>query len=464
MKYLLLFLPYLLSLLFLSEPKVSFAIAWAGSFYIFYLTLAGKIKILPKDLPISAQLMRPIFFTQVIFAGFMACTSIFYFLDVLGYENFQEVYSSYVVDEEELKLTAFCQRLYCLGHAAMATGILIKMAPPSKSPYYIEKSEISTFVMYFALIAYPASLIFLSIKGLTQFHRQFKDLSFIAATLALALAIPLRKFWQFFLSTLVYAFNFYHAVISGYKEPILISIMVLGIFLYPSYKKIVVGVMAPLLLILILLLPTYARVFRENAWSGDTDADNASSIALDAVLNAGDSRDNTNWEFFTHRLSEISLFTKYVDTTPYINDFYNFQILKQSIIVLVPRILWPSKPITEHMVMERAYNAGIVDRDAAVSAKPQFIVDGYLSIGVLGVFISCLLYGMIAQGLSSEAERLFGSYLVGSALIYSGLYQLMWRGLCYEFLINNIFWSYISMLILFVVLRHLKIIKINMHH
>jgi len=98
--------------------------------------------------------------------------------------------------------------------------------------------------------------------------------------------------------------------------------------------------------------------------------------------------------------------------------------------------------------MQRVYDAGVVHRGSNVSAKPAFVVDAYLSFGGVGVFAFLFLYGALAQLISIKAEKLFGGYLLGTALIFSGLFQIMWRGLSFEFIINTIFWSYISMLII----------------
>ena len=89
----------------------------------------------------------------------------------------------------------------------------------------------------------------------------------------------------------------------------------MGIFLYPTYKKIVTVVFVPAIIMLFVVLPTYVNSFRQNVWSGDETADNASQVALDAVLN-NDSREETNWDFLVYRLSEIEMFTHFVKSTP----------------------------------------------------------------------------------------------------------------------------------------------------
>jgi len=448
-KYVLVYVPWLLALVFKSDPEASYVVAWLGSFFILFVTISGKITPLPSDLSFAEQLMRPIILVQIIFAGYMACTSIFYFLDVLGYENFKKVSNYYLVDTAQLELTAQCQRYYCLGHAALVTGMLICMKYPIRHQYRVNNERVANLLLIMAIITLPLSYIFQHVQGLSQFSNQFNALSFIAGTLALAFAIPQRKITNTIICAFLYISNFYQSLLSGYKEPIITSIMVLGIFLYPHYKKIVLTIFVPALVLLFLFLPTYNRIFRENAWADDVAADQASEIALDAALSQANGQgDQSNWYFLVNRLSEIDMFTKYVKTTPNQVNFYGFTLLEQAAYAIIPRVFWPSKPNTEDLVMERVYNAGVIHRGSIVSAKPAFIVDAYLSAGAIGIFISLFLYGAFAQLISQQAEKLFGGYILGTAFIFSGLFQIFWRGLNFEFIINTVFWSYVSMLLI----------------
>jgi hypothetical protein len=443
-----LYLPWALSLFLKNDAVLSYFIAWLGSFFIFYITLTGWVKSLPDDRNIAEQLMRPIFLIQLIFAGYMAITSIFYFMDVMGYQNFERL-SYLLIDKERLRLTAQCQRYYCLGHASLVSGILVFMNFEVQKKHYIEKQKLANLLMIFAIISFPVSIFFLKIPGLSQFYYQLNSLSFIAGTLALAFAIPLKKIRNTLICLGFYCFNFYEALISGYKEPIIISVLVLGLFLYPNYKKVVALTFIPTLILLFMFLPVYNRIFRQNAWSGNTNAQEASQIALDATLSSDDYNDDeSNWGFLTTRLSEIDMFTKFTQSTPKQVNYYGINILKQSGIALIPRIFWPLKPSTEELIMERVYNAGVVNRASRVSAKPAFIVDAYLSGGALGIFIFLFAYGAIAQLIAQKAEQLFGGYILGTALIFSGLFQIMWRGTSFEFIINTVFWSYITMLVI----------------
>ncbi|HEY2582754.1 MAG TPA: hypothetical protein VGI43_13150 [Mucilaginibacter sp.] len=459
-RYLVLYLPWLLSLLFQSDPVLSYWIAWLGSFLILGLSLSGWIRPLPKDLSIAEQIMRPIFLVQIIFAGYMAFSSIFYFLSLMGFDDFHKINSSYFTfDTQEIELTARCQRYYALGHAAFVTGITFFMKYPKKQKYHIEKEKIANLLLITAFVTLPLSIIFLQVPGLSQFYFQLDSLSFISGTLALAFAIPLKKIWATFFCILLYVSNFYQALISGFKEPIILSVLVLGIFLYPNYKKLVFIVFAPALLLLFMFLPIYNSVFRQNAWSGGDSAENSYKVALDAAIGSEQTGDNSNWSFLVYRLSEIDMFTLFVQATPQYNDYYGFKLLEQSAIAIVPRAFWPSKPLTENLVMERVYSNGVISRGSNVSAKPAFIVDCYLSGGVFGIFIGLFLYGAIAQLISLQAENLFGGYTLGTALIFSGLFQIFWRGLSFEFLINSVFWSYFSMLAIQKILVATHILK-----
>ena len=459
-RLLLLIIPWVLSVLFSAIPLISYFIAWAGSFYIFYVTIKGHIRPIPDDLKFSEQLMRPLFLPHIIFAGYMCCTSIFYLMSVLGYNNFNTPPSNYFIDLNLLENVAKCQRYYSLAHAAFVAGVLCNMNYTDKSKYYLNIKDTATFLLMSAVVLLPLSSSFLLIPGLSQFYFQFQALSFIAGTLAFAFAIPLQKPGNTILCGVLFFTNVSQSLLSGFKEPIIISFLVLGVFLYPFYKKFVIITFIPMIFVLFFLLPTYAKVFRANAWAGEESQENASEIAIDAVLNQTEEElDESNWGFLTLRLSEISMFTIYTNSTPSKIDYYGLELVRQAVIVIIPRALWPGKPIPEDMVMERVYNAGVVNRGSIVSAKPPIVVDAYLSGGSIGIIITLFLYGSIMQLISVKAEKLFGGYIIGTAFMFSGLFQIFWRGNSFEFLSNSVLWSFISMMAIFYVLRNYKIIK-----
>ncbi len=421
--------------------------------------MSGWVKPIPIDRILSEQLMRPLFLTQLIFAGYMCCTTVFYYLDTLGYYNFHLLNQLLKPDQKKLMLIAQCQRYYCLGHAAFVSGVLLFMNYPVKKKYFLQTGNLPNLLLYIAVSAIPVSVFFMLISGLGQFSAQFNALSFIAATLALAFAIPQRNLVNVLISGALFSFNFYRSFLSGYKEPIIVSLLVMGIFLYPLYKRTVILVFVPLLLVVFMLLPTYNAVFRENAWSGDLSAEEASKVALDATFNSSENETNSNWDFLVFRLSEVDMFVKYTQSTPKYVSFYGMQMIVQSLKSLIPRVFWPNKPNTESMIMERVYNAGIVAKGVNVSAKPALVADAYLFKGGLGIFLVLFVYGAVAQLIALKSESLFGGYILGTAIIYSGLFQMFWRGLSFEFLANSVIWSYVSMLLIARLMYALRILQ-----
>jgi hypothetical protein len=459
-RFLLLIIPWIVSILFSAIPIISYLIAWLGSFYIFYISIRGHIRPIPTDLKFSEQLMRPLFLPHIIFAGYTCCTSIFYFSAILGYNNFNAPPPNYFIDLNQLEIAAQCQRYYCLAHAAFVAGILSFMNYSHKPKHYLNIRDIASFLLMSAIVLLPLSTLLLMVPGLRQFYFQFQSLSFMAGTLAFAFAIPLKKPGNTIISGLLFITNVSQALLSGFKEPIIISFLILGVFLYPFYKKLILITFIPIILVLFILLPTYARVFRENAWTGDESTESASEIAIDAVLSqSSEDSDESSWGFLTNRLSEIGMFTMYVNSTPAQIDYYGFELVKQAVIVIIPRAFWPGKPIPEEMVMERVYDAGVVNRGSMVSAKPAIVVDAYLSGGNIGIVLTFLLYGAVMQLISIKAERLFGGYIIGTAFIFSGLFQSFWRGNSFEFMSNTVFWSFITMIIIFTALKYYKVIK-----
>jgi hypothetical protein len=455
-RYFILYLPWIGSVLLLDYPVYAYLIAWMGSFFIFYMTLTGKIKALASDRTFAEQLMRPIILVQFIFAGYMCCTSIFYFLEIL--EHTDAVWDPIGTpdDDKKLALTAQCQRYYCLAHAAFVNGLLIFMRHSLSPKYRCADRNLSTLIFNISLISMSTSYLLGFAEGLSQFSHQLNTLSFIAGTLALVLAFSEKKRLRICFCLVIYGMNFYQALLSGFKEPIILSILILGIFLYPAYPKMVFFSFVPTLLVLFLLLPTYNRIFREQAWSDGLSATQAGQLAFYAALNP--ESHESDGAFLSYRLSEIHMFTKYVQSSPEQVEHYGFDLIQQALVSVIPRVVWPSKPQTEELVMQRVHKAGVVHPDSKVSAKPALIADAYLSGGIPGIFICLFSYGMLCQLISNKAEQLFGGYTLGIAVIFTGLFQVFWRGQCFEFLINSVCWSYLSMYLIFWMLRFLGVV------
>ncbi len=457
-RYLILFIPWALSSLYDGTPVLSYFIAWLGSILIFYLSISGKIASTPRDLPLKNQFMRPLFLVQLIFAGYMAMSTIFFFVDTLGYHYFTLQPFTFV-NIRELDLVAQCQRYYVLGHGSYTAGLLLFTQP------YVEKEwklnwnrSLSAFFIRATIVTIIASLIFNFVPGLDQFAVKFRELSYISSILAFVFAIIEKNTSELVVASFIFGMNFLAAILSGWKEPIIVTIIVLGGYLYPIYKRTVLIMFIPIFMAVVFILPSYNALYREQAWTGGVEDEQAAQLAIEAIQTGEVDLASANWLFLTDRLSEISMFVDYVDKVPNQIDYYGLQIYKDAILFLIPRVFWPGKPDVEQHVMERVYRIGITSSSNDVSAKPPLIVDAYLTGGIFYIAILLLVFGAITSWLCHKCEELFGGYTIGTAWVYAGVFQILWRGTCMEFLFNSVFWGIITMYLIFYTMRRLNLL------
>jgi hypothetical protein len=398
----------------------------------------------------ARQLFRPIGLTQLMFAGYTALTSIFYFLDLQGYFYLSHNPMS-AASPRAVALAAEAQRYYVLAHAAFATGVLLAMnyrrsgewtlQPPLSRPWFLLYLAGSLFVGAQALSVVP---------GLGQVQGRLETLAFVASVLSLAVSIVKGQGALIAASGAVYGVNLVLALLSGWKSEVLVAFILLAVFLYPAYRRTVTVVAPAVLVVLLAILPTYAHVMRSLSWQGNVEAERAAQVAFDRVLSDRTSLADTNWQFLTGRLSEIGMFTTYIQYVPDERPYYKFELVEHGLIGIVPGVVWPGKPNMEELASERVYAAGVVNRGMKVSAKPKYVVDAYLSGGALGVFLGFILYGLMASWASRLAERWFGGYLLGSGLVYTALFKVFWLSNTFEFFFNIVFWSFMVMGALFV--------------
>ena len=445
--YALLYVPFAAAWLTAGAPSVSFLVAWAGSFWILFLTLSGRVKPLPSDRSLFDQVLRPIALTQLVFVGYNFASSIFFFLDLHGFYYLSR--DPFVTAPQGLlALTAEAQRYYVLAHAGLATGMLAAMDYRRSGEWAVRPmGNPVAFLLVLSAVAFGLSEILGS--GLGQVATRLSQLGLVSSVLALALAIPTGRLGLLVIAGAVYAVNLGAAFMSGFKENVLVMVMLLAVFAYP-YARRTVLLGAPIALVFLLaILPTYASVFRGLNWNGTASREEAASVAFDVIQSGERDLARTNWDFLTGRISEIGLFVPYLVALDLSGQYYGTRILEQAGASLIPRAFWPSKPITEDVVMERVYESGVVSRNADVSAKPQYVVDGYLSFGGVGVLLASLGLGLLASLASRVAERFFGGYFWGTGLIYTSFFMTFWKANSFEFFFNTVFWSFILLIPVF---------------
>ncbi|TKC08642.1 exosortase Y-associated Wzy-like protein [Pedobacter frigoris] len=448
-----LYFPWILAESIAYYAELSYFIAWMGSFYIFYLTIFSPFRFQSIDLPMRHQVMRPLVMIQVIFAGFMCCTSIFYFLNHLN--HFQPDVQG------QITLIAKCQRISLLAHAAMVSGIIIATKSRPVIPHKILTNPFLLVIL--STVAYSLTLIidFVPLPALTQIKYPLLNISISCAACILVKGIANKNPSNLFFGGFAFFAQLLNSTLSGYKETIIVYVILICFIAFPYFKKTVTLLSLPIVYLLFYTLPTFTTVIRAQSWTSGKPLKTARENAYETFFNEEDQQQimMNNEEFLINRLSEIGMFTKYVKLVPEQQPYYGLQIISNSFYSLIPRIVWTDKPNTEKIAMERVYECGVVSRASSVSAKTRPIVDGYLSAGFIGVFVYMFIYGLLAQFLCNKAEQLFGGYQVGCIIIFNSIFQPLWRGNTFEFLLNNILYGYLLMYLIYLFMKKFKIVN-----
>jgi hypothetical protein len=442
---LVIYMPWILAKIFSLDPIASFFIAWIGSFYIFYVTIFSSLAPFKTPGNGNVEVMKPIILVQLIFAGFMCCTSIFYFIEHV---------------EEEAMLISQCQQLSLLAHSSLVVGIVLITK--------IENSEFSVaYQPSLRLILSICALSFMTAKALDylpsfiQFKFPLQVLSITTAVYLLVKGIAAKNISYALIGFAMFSIHFIESTLTGFKEGIIVQILTLIFVSFHFFKTFVLTLGAAVLLLALYILPTYTTVMREKSWQNGDSTSSARDQAYQTFFNEENDQMilETNWKFLTNRFSEIGMFVKYVKHTPDHQDYTGTEIINNVVISLVPRILWEDKPITEHVAMQRVYDAGVAKTSSNVSAKTRPVVDGYLIAGATGVVLVMLSYGMVTQMIFNTAERLFGGYELGGIVMFNSLFQQLWRGNTLEFLVNNIICGLLLMYSIYVIMNSFSLLS-----
>jgi hypothetical protein len=396
---------------------------------------------------------------QLVFAGFMCCTSIFCFLDHLGYVYFTDVNSHNFILNDTTSQLAQCQRYYVLAHASLVGGLTLANKP-HVHPDYNFPGGLNHLLIPTGVLSTLLVLVLSRIPGLVQFSLMLKYVAVFTGCLALLKGFKIRNLNMAILGGAFFIYNLLSSTLTGYKEAVVVNVVVFLFIFLPHYKKTVITLSLPLICILFYILPTLATTIRSQVWNGNTSAEDARLDAYQVLVSTDPMSEvaTTNWNFLTDRFSEIQMFTEYVRFVPFQHDYYGFEILQNSFTALIPRAIWDEKPNTEERSMQRVYDSGVINRLSGVSAKSRPVVDGYLSGGSFGIVVLMLLYGIVAQTICNKAEQYFGGYESGCILIFNGIFQQLWRGNNLEFLLNNVFYGCVLMILIFHLLRAFKIL------
>jgi hypothetical protein len=343
-----------------------------------------------------------------------------YALESAGYSPFASNGTSII--HHDLSTIAECQRLMLLAHAGVTIGMKLAGFRYSRPKYIVAT------VPGYALLAVSllASLVGTSLLGLPSFrHLGYRLLDISAAALLVQIALSLRnKRYNNLLAALaLLVLTLINQAVSGWKGLTLWTMITLCALLYPMMSKRIIIIGAAFVVFWALYLHPFGLALRPLLWYQGVEQDKAIEMSLDKALSMSlDERLSGIWTLLVHRANDLYQFEKYLDYVPEKHPYYDLNIAGESMVALVPRVIWPAKPDLEKVSMQRVYDAGVVLRQAEISAKSNFFQDAYLSRGSLGILISCLIFGILTILLSRMCETLFGGYEIGTCLIFTGLF------------------------------------------
>jgi hypothetical protein len=439
-------LPWGLAQMLQADPTLSWLVAWLGSLVILLAVWTGCVFDLPLDRPLRDQVLRPWMLAHAIFAGYTFLTAIFYWLNLKGITF--GLAPPPLAGETEWAMAARIQRHYVLAHAGLAIGYGVAISLTGRAGARVQglRSEASRdmprTLLRLTLLAVAGLFAFSVVPGLAQVSVKLRSLAVVAVTVGFGVALQRRSVSLLPLGLGV-VFLFLSALASGWKEEMVVVVLLVAAAFFPRLPKTTCLLTSLVLFLGMVVLPPITTSIRENQWEEGLGKRDSLGIALDTLrYMSADEFETMSWGFLTSRLTEAGMFAQFMSDVPARHPYYGMQLVKQAGVVLVPRIFWPGKPNVEETVMARTREHGVVSADSKVSAKPAYLVDCYLSAGLLGVFLGGLLLGCISQLASAMCERYFGGYLLGG-VIFNGLFSILWRGNCFEFTANALLWSFV---------------------
>lgn len=392
-------------------------------------------------MPWRLRILHPIYLVQGIFAGYGFLTSVFYWFDITGID----LWGGGTATMDNPELVAQAQRYYVLAHATLVTGLLLGNRPHRSSPlrWTIGKSTAS-LLLGLAAVSILAALLTGLLPGLEQFRGQFTHLALVASAMSLGPCLAQNGRSLLPLSLLAIVALLVLALASGWKEEVMVITILVALGTFPLFPKITVAVGSAVFLTSLIVLPVVSTVVRQEAWYEGRERWEALDIAW-TQLNSLTSQEiaEINREFLVGRLSEIGMFTKYIDSVETGAGREGLAIATQALLAPIPRILWKEKPDLENLVMQRVYAHSIVSENSNVSAKPHPVVDAYLLGGGVGIALSFFGIGLIATRAYIFCEERFGGPFLGG-VFFNGLFSVLWRGNSFEFMAATLFWGMVS--------------------
>jgi len=452
MYFIIFFIPFILSYL-TKDSSIIYLTSWAGSIFLIIYSVYIDYKSNGEKL----RFFKPLILSQGLFWGYTAITSIFYFLDQLGYEFFDRVNFPNTIEIENLART---QQYIVFAHACYLAGYFLYKARRTEMQEYQINIEPGDYVKL-SIGATIAGLIFLK-SPFSQLTSYLNIFSTICAVKYFGYSLINRKLilkgFLYFAAILIIGF------LTGMKESTLFPLIYLGVILYDKYGIPRTSlVFIPLILVYFYFIPTLNGVVRDAVWYGNKGSiETLSSLNNTNIFNAEKIKSN-NWQFLSTRLSEVSMLNRYIESVPKYRPYYGLEIYKYGISSLIPRFLWPGKMSPDETAQKRATDNGALVLNSpydSTSAKPQTIADAYMTYGYISIFITFLIYGFLVNYFAVLLERKLG-YDFGLSILFYSLFSILSRGGCFENLFNTTFYGFILIYIFIHIFKRINLIELN---
>ena len=392
-----------------------------------------------RTVPIRLRILQPLYLVHGIFAGYGFVTAIFYWLDLNGIRPVGIGGGSV---PGEIAGAAEAQRYYVLAHAALASGLIMGGQTRRIRQFRFSwDGSTAGLLLLVSGVASLGSIVMGYVPGMGQLETVLSRLGFVAGASSFGPSLAGSGRAWFPVSLVLNLIFLALAIASGWKEEVIVWLVLVGLGTFPFFPKLTLILGPSLFLGSLVFLPLMSNVVRQLSWGGDVSKTAAVGAGI-RVISGSSSEEiiEATWDFATGRLSESSMFVRYIDSVNQGTPREGLSILRQSLLAPVPRILWPAKPILETMVMQRVYDHGVVSDLSAVSAKPHPVVDAYLVGGALGIIGCFLCLGLLGSWAFAFCRDHFGGMFLGG-VFFNGLFSMLWRGNAFEFMAATLFWS-----------------------
>jgi hypothetical protein len=414
-----LFLPFIIGLAWRDLPQLSIAWSLAGSFFIAAIAQTEWFRQSRKRLRVREHLLRPATMFHLYFLAYHVVGGAFHALDAAGYGVWGRIAEP---SEYRLSMIAAAQQWMLLAHASVTAGMKIAGFRYDEPRYVIPRLPPYTLIIL-SFICLGVGTVFMSFPALFNLGGRVLSLGTTAVLVEFALSIWRRRFDQAVITSPLLVYSLVQQGLSGWKGPMLYSVLMVGAMLYPRMPRRVVLGCAAFLLFWALYLHPFGIALRPLLWYEGVPRQEATAISLDYALTMPlDQRLDQAWKMMAGRANDLYQFQKYLEYVPGTRPYFGLELVKQALMAFVPRLLWPDKPDLERLAMVRVYEAGVVSEQAVVSAKSNYYQDAYMSGGWPAIIVAGLFLGVLMMLIGRLCERLFGGYEIGTCLIYTGLF------------------------------------------